>query len=277
MFKDIPVQEFIRSFSLKVMDTMPMVLAKLIGIIILIVIWPKIVHYITEGIEKIMLRKKVEALLSSFVSSAMKIIMYIVLFFIIIGILGIEATSLLTVLGTAGLAIGLALQGSLTNLAGGMLLLFFRPFIKGDYIVSGSNEGTVDRIQILYTTLITPDNRVVIIPNGQLANNAVTNVTKNPIRRLDLVFSVSYDTSIQQVKTLLTKLASEHKNVLKDKPINVRLNVQNASSLDFIFRVWVKKEDYWDTKFDFMELVKEEFDNVDIEIPYNKLDVYTKN
>lgn len=270
------LQVFTQEIIAKIAQLLPTIVTRLIGIIILLIIWPKITKMILGGVERVLDGKKVEPLLKSFTMSILKTLLYIVLFFLVIGILGIKATSLLTVLGTAGLAIGLALQGSLTNLAGGVLILFFKPFVKGDYIVSGALSGTVDKIQILYTCLITPDNRVIVIPNGQLANGAITNVSRMPIRRLDLMFSVSYDTSIPKVKEVLNKVAKEHPKVLQDRAFNIRLSVQNASSLDFICRVWVKSEDYWNTKFDFMEIVKEEFDKNNIEIPYNKLDVYTK-
>lgn len=260
----------------KLADLLPIIAGRLIAVIIVLLIWPKLSKFLLGTLKRIMERKKVDPLLESFTMSIVSTLLYIILFFVVIGIAGIKATSLITVLGTAGLAVGLALQGSLSNLAGGVLILFFKPFTKGDYIVGSGIEGTVDKIQILYTTLVTPDNRVVIVPNGQLANNAITNVSQNPIRRLDLIFSVSYDTPIPKVKEVLNKVAREHPAVLQDKPFKIRLSVQNESSLDFVFRVWVKKEDYWDAKFDFTEIVKEEFDKNNIEIPYKKIDIYSK-
>lgn len=276
MFDAATMHLFMQEMTVKAMAMLPSFVVKLIGVIIVLIIWPRITKSILNTIDKMIQKNNVEELLKTFILSIVKTLMYVVLFFVIIGIIGIEATSILTVLGTVGLSIGLALQGSLTNLAGGVLVLFFKPFVKGDYIVAGGDSGTVDKIQILYTTLVTPDNKTIVIPNGKLANNSITNVSRMPIRRLDLVFSVSYDTPIPKVKEILNRLASEHPKVLKDKPFNIRLSVQNASSLDFIFRVWVKKEDYWNTHFDFLEIVKEEFDKNNIEIPYNKLDVYTK-
>ena len=260
----------------KLTDLLPIIAGRLIAVIIVLLIWPKLSKFLLGTLKRIMQRKKVDPLLESFTMSIVSTLLYIILFFVVIGIAGIKATSLITVLGTAGLAVGLALQGSLSNLAGGVLILFFKPFTKGDYIVGSGIEGTVDKIQILYTTLVTPDNRVVIVPNGQLANNAITNVSQNPIRRLDLIFSVSYDTPIPKVKEVLNKVAREHPAVLQDKPFKIRLSVRNESSLDFVFRVWVKKEDYWDAKFDFTEIVKEEFDKNNIEIPYKKIDIYSK-
>ena len=157
-----------------------------------------------------------------------------------------------------------------------MLILFFKQFSKGDYISTGSLDGTVDQIHILYTTLITPDNKVIIIPNGQLANGAIINYSKNSTRRLDMVFSVSYDTPAEKVKEILNRIADEHPAVIKEKGKTIRMSKQNASSLDFVFRVWVESKDYWTTMFDFNEIVKEEFDKNSIEIPYQKIDIYNK-
>ncbi len=260
----------------KAADRLPGIAGKLLIMIILLIVWPKIIHCLLNAYHKVLTKKKVDPLFESFTSSIIKTVLYIVLFFIVIGIAGVQAASLVTVLGTAGLAIGLALQGSLSNLAGGVLILFFKPFTKGDLISSGGVDGIVDKIQILYTTLVTPDNKVVIIPNSQLANGTITNITKKPIRRLDLMFSVSYDTPIDKVKEILHKVVEAQPTVLKDKEPTIRLSVHNASSLDFICRVWVKKQDYWATNFDLMEAVKNEFDKNNIEIPYNKLDIYNK-
>ncbi|WP_291259916.1 mechanosensitive ion channel domain-containing protein [Fusobacterium sp.] len=267
----------VAEFLNKLFLFLPTLIVRGIILVIIFSIWPKLVDVLITTYKKMLRRKNVDPLLESFTSSMLKTLLYIILFFLIIGIAGVKATSLITVLGTAGLAVGLALQGSLANLAGGLLILFFKPFTKDEYIVAGGGiEGTVDKIQILYTILTTVDNRVIIVPNSQLANNAITNVSRNPERRLDMVFSVSYDTSTDKVKEILNRIANEHPAVLKDKPVNIRMSVQNASSLDFIFRVWVKKENYWDAKFDFTEIVKAEFDANNIEIPYQKIDIYRK-
>lgn len=259
-------------------DILPDIIFRGIIIIAIILVWSRIINWTSKVVVKLMKRRKMDPLLESFVSSVITTIMYIILFFIIIGVAGVKATSLLTVLGSAGLAVGLALQGSLSNLAGGVLILFFKPFIKGDYITTTITDvaGTVDNIQILYTTLLTPDNKVIVVPNSQLANSAVTNFSTNATRRLDMIFSVGYESSTAKVKEILNKIADEHPAVLKDKPYTIRMSVQNASSLDFVFRVWVKKEDYWNVKFDITEIVKDEFDANGIEIPYQKIDIYRK-
>ncbi len=171
----------------------------------------------------------------------------------------------------------MALQGSLSNLAGGVLILFFKQFSKGDYISNnGGIEGTVDQIHILYTTLITTDNKVIVVPNGQLANNAIINYSRKPERRLDMVFTVSYDTPIDKTKELLRQIAENHPAVLKDKAITIRMAKQSASSLDYNFRVWVKSSDYWETLYDFNEEVKRVFDENGVEIPYQKIDIYNR-
>ncbi|MGO5426349.1 mechanosensitive ion channel family protein [Fusobacterium mortiferum] len=273
----IDFKEIITKYLEGFLDFLPTILLRGIVVIILLLFWSKLIDGVLNAYHKILRKKKIEPLLESFTSSIIKTILYVILFFIIVGVAGVKATSLVTVLGTAGIAVGLALQGSLANLAGGVLILFFKPFSKGDYIITNGLEGTVEKIQILYSILYTIDNKVIIVPNGQLANNSIVNVTKNPERRLDLVFSVAYNTSIEKVKEILNKIANEHPNVLKDKPINIRLGTQNTSSLDFIFRVWVKTEKYWDSNFDFIELVKKEFDLNNIEIPYQKIDIYHKN
>lgn len=255
---------------------LPGLIIRGIALLVLFIIWPKLLAMVLTAYKKPLEKKNVDPLLESFTVSLLKTIAYVTLFFIVVSIIGIKATSLVTVLGTAGIAVGLALQGSLTNLAGGVLILFFKQFSKGDYISTGSVEGTVDQIHILYTTLTTTDNKVIIIPNGQLANGTIVNYSKNSERRLDMVFSVSYDTPTEKVKEILNKLADEHPAVIQEKARTVRMAKQNASSLDFNFRVWVKSSDYWNTLYDLNEKVKDEFDKNGIEIPYQKIDIYNR-
>ena len=258
-------------------DLLPYLFLKGLGLLALIIIFPKIVKYFIHFLDKIMIKRGFEELLISFVESLVSTLGYIILFFSAVGILGVKATSLMAVLGTAGLAVGLALQGSLANLAGGVLILFFKQFTKGDYIATAAGqEGTVQSIRILYTTLVTVNNQVVIIPNSQLANSYIINYSTNPERRLDLTYSASYEDKVDEVIAVLKEIAESHPKVLKDKPISIRLKKQNASSLDYMFRVWTLQEDYWDTMFDFNEMVRKEFYKRGIQIPYNKLDIYTK-
>ncbi|BBA52911.1 MULTISPECIES: mechanosensitive ion channel family protein [Fusobacterium] len=267
----------LESFLTDIFTALPGLVIRGLILIVLFIIWPKLLGMILTTYKKTLEKKNVDPLLESFTVSLLKTIAYIALFFVVVSVIGIKATSLVTVLGTAGIAVGLALQGSLSNLAGGVLILFFKQFSKGDYISNnGGIEGTVDQIHILYTTLITTDNKVIVVPNGQLANNAIINYSRKPERRLDMVFSVSYDTSTDKAKELLRQIAENHPAVLKDKAITIRMAKQNASSLDFNFRVWVKSSDYWDTLYDFNEEVKKVFDENGIEIPYQKIDIYNR-
>lgn len=267
----------VESFFTDILGVLPELVIRGLVLIVLFIAWPKLLGMILTTYKKTLEKKKVDPLLESFTVSLLKTLAYIALFFVVVSVIGIKATSLVTVLGTAGIAVGLALQGSLSNLAGGVLILFFKQFSKGDYISNnGGIEGTVDQIHILYTTLITVDNKVIVVPNGQLANNAIINYSKKSERRLDMVFSVSYDTPTDKTKELLRQIAENHPAVLKDKAMTIRMVKQNASSLDFNFRVWVKSSDYWDTMYDFNEEVKRVFDENGIEIPYQKIDIYNR-
>lgn len=252
-------------------------ISKFIFVIILLLFSKKILNFIVMQYKVMADRKNLDPLLKSFLSSLIKTSYYIFLFMTIVRIIGVQAVSVATLLGTAGLAIGLALQGSLSNLAGGILILFFRPFNQGDFISNNAGiEGSVYKIRILYTELVTPDNKAIIVPNGQLANNSVINFSRYPERRVDLIFSVSYETPVEKVIEILTKISNDHEKILQDKEKRIRLLKHSASSLDFAFRVWCKKEDYWDVAFDCNEIVKKEFDLNNIEIPYQKIDIYKK-
>lgn len=248
---------------------------KLVIVFIILFLSKKIFALIIINYKRLAEKKGLDPLLKSFLSSLIKTVYNVAVFMIIIDIIGVKAVSVATLLGTAGLAIGLALQGSLANLAGGILILFFRPFNQGDFISNNAGiEGSVFKIKILYTELITPDNKSIIVPNSQLSNNAVINFSRNPERRVDLVFSVSYNTPIEKAIGLMEEIASNHPKILQDKEKRIRLFKQSASSLDFAFRVWTKKEDYWDVYFDCNEKIKKVFDLNGVEIPYQKIDIY---
>lgn len=283
MIKDkTMLEKMIIDLTVKFQELLPIIAIKLITIIFLILIWPKIIRVVLYSIDKMTNIRKIDQLLTSFIKSLTKTVLYIILFFIIIGTLGVKATSLVTILGTAGLAIGLALQGSLTNLASGVIILFFKNVSKGDFISvnNGAIEGTVKSIHILYTTITTPDGLALIVPNTQLANSAIINVSRNPERRLDLVYSTSYDNSIEKTLNILEQIANEENRIIKndaEKGVVISLIRHNASSLDYRFRVWVKKEDYFDVMYSVNKRVKQLFDENKIEIPYNKLDIYRKN
>ena len=261
---------------------LPILAGKIVAFLVICFIWPKLTKFLIKSLDKAMSLRNNDPLLISFLKSLIKTVMYIILAFILVGILGVRATSLVTVLGTAGVAVGLALQGSLSNLASGILILFFKQVSKGDFVSSLDKniEGTVQSIHILYTIIQQPNGPVIIVPNSQIANASIINYSKNPFRRLDLIYSASYDVPVDKVISVLHEVIENEPRIIKndpDKPITISLNKQNASSLDYVFRAWVRKEDYLDTMLDCNINVKKFFDKNGIEIPYNKLDLYVKN
>ena len=260
---------------------LPLLAGKLVAFLLVCFIWPKISKFMLRLLDKSRTLKNNDPLLLSFLKSLLKAIMYVIEAFLLIGIIGIKATSLVTILGTAGVAVGLALQGSLANLASGILILFFKQVSKGDFVSSLDKtiEGTVESIHILYTVIKQANGPLIFVPNNQIANASIINYSRNPYRRLDLTYSSSYNDSIDKVISVLDQVANDEKRIIKDNPdmpITITLNKHNASSLDYIFRAWVKKEDYLDAMFACNANVKKYFDKNNIEIPYNKLDLYMK-
>ena len=260
---------------------LPLLAGKLVAFLLVCFIWPKITKFLLKLLDKSRTLKNNDPLLLSFLKSLVKAIMYVVQAFILIGIIGIKATSLVTILGTAGVAVGLALQGSLANLASGILILFFKQVSKGDFVSSLDKtiEGTVESIHILYTVIKQANGPLIFVPNNQIANASIINYSRNPYRRLDLTYSSSYNAPIDKVISVLHQVANDETRIIKDNPdmpISISLNKHNASSLDYIFRAWVKKEDYLDAMFACNANVKKYFDQNNIEIPYNKLDLYMK-
>ncbi|MBP3570306.1 MAG: mechanosensitive ion channel [Lachnospiraceae bacterium] len=259
-----------------------MLLPALLRILIALVIYfvgSKLIKVVMNLTEKAMNKANVDAGVQSFIKSALRIVLLIVLVFIIVGYLGIATTGVAAIFASAGVTIGLALQGSLSNLAGGVLILLLKPFKVGDYIIATGVEGTVTAIEIFYTKLLTTDNKMVTIPNGSLSNNNIINASHEELRRVDFVFGVSYSSDLKLVKSLLTTAAERNEMVLKDEEHapTVFINEFASSSIDFGFRVWCKNEDYWTVKWELMEQVKDAFDANKIEIPFNQLDVNMKN
>lgn len=250
-------------------------------LIALLVYWlgNKLIKFIIGLTEKAMNKANFDAGVQSFLKSALRIVLFVVLVFAIISYLGIATTGIAALFASAGVTVGLALQGSLSNLAGGVLILVLKPFKVGEYIIACGEEGTVTSIEILCTKLLTTDNKVVIIPNGSLANSNITNVSREEFRRVDFVFGVAYESDLKLVKNLLQTVGERHELTLKDEehPVTVFISEFGASSIDFGFRVWCKNSDYWTVKWALMEEVKAAFDANKIEIPFNQLDVTMKN
>lgn len=274
-------EKMLEKLLVDLQNYLPLLAGKLVAFLLVCFIWPKITKFILRLLDKSRTLKNNDPLLLSFLKSLVKAIMYVIDAFLLIGIIGIKATSLVTILGTAGVAVGLALQGSLANLASGILILFFKQVSKGDFVSSLDKtiEGTVESIHILYTVIKQANGPLIFVPNNQIANASIINYSRNPYRRLDLTYSSSYNAPIDKVISVLHEVANDEKRIIKDNPdmpITITLNKHNASSLDYIFRAWVKKEDYLDTMFACNANVKKYFDQNNIEIPYNKLDLYMK-
>jgi len=245
----------------------------LFGLVVLFV-GMKLAKWIVKVIGRGKAFSKLEVSVQTFLLSFIKIILYALVIASAAIIWGIPTTSFLTIFTSAGVAVGLALQGALSNFAGGLMILIFKPFKVGDFIENGAVMGTVKEITIIYTILHTVDNKVVTIPNGTLTNSNVINYSTQPLRRVDIQFSTSYGDDIDKVKKVLMDVAASHEKILKDPAPFVRLVAQASSSLDYTFRVWCSGADYWDVYFDMMELVKKAFDENGICIPFNQLDVH---
>ncbi|GMQ29936.1 mechanosensitive ion channel family protein [Algoriphagus confluentis] len=227
-----------------------------------------IVNKLVKGFRLILEKREANPSLNSFLVGLVKALLYVSLFIGVATILGVPMSSFLAILGAAGLAIGLALQGSLSNFAGGVLILLFKPFKVGDVITGQGHTGTVSKIDILYTHLLTFDNKEVVIPNGNLANSDVVNITAQPTRRVDLTVGVSYSTDLKKARQAIFDILKNDERVLPEPAPVVWLNNFGDSSLDLVIRAWAKKEDVWPVYFETMEKIKEAFDQNDIEIPF---------
>lgn len=238
----------------------------------------QLIKFVRRFIRKSMERAGAEVGVIQFVDSFLKAAMYIVLAFMLASSFGVDAASIVALLGSAGVAIGLAVQGSLSNLAGGVLILLLKPFKVGDYIMESTTgkEGTVAEIQIFYTKLLTVDNKVIVLPNGNLANNTITNVTASNCRRMDVLVSVAYDADLKKAKEVLQEVLQKDEKVLKDKDMVVYVDELAASGVNLGVRCWFLQDDYWTGKWRITENCKYALDAVGIEIPYPKVDVHMK-
>lgn len=242
-------------------------LALLIGI--------QLIRLIRHVLKKALNRSKVDESATRFIDSFVKYALYFVLVLTIASGLGVDAASIIAILGSASVAVGLALQGSLSNLAGGILILVLKPFSIGDYIMdSQGNEGIVDVIEVFYTRIHTADNKMIVLPNGTLANGHITNCTRCKERRIDIPVSVSYKTDIKQAKTVLMQVLEDEAAAIKDKERAVFVDNLGDSGINMNVRCWVDTDLYWETKWRLTENVKYALDDAGIEIPYPQMDVH---
>jgi small conductance mechanosensitive channel len=263
------VQELLQTFYTMCITYGPQVILAIITLIVGLWVINKFTRTLNTN-----LTSKVDATLGQFVASILSMILKMVLLISVASMIGIETTSFIAVLGAAGLAVGLALQGSLANFAGGVVILLFKPFKVGDVIEAQGYIGSVASIQIFNTILKTGDNRVVIIPNGSLSSSSMVNINQEPTRRVDLSFGIGYGDNIDQAKTVLKTLAQSDDRVLKDPAPMIVVSELADSSVNFTVRLWVNTGDYWGVFFSMQENVKKEFDAQGISIPFPQQDVH---
>lgn len=248
----------------------------LLAILFLIIgLW--VIKRVVKMIGKTMRKREVDESLQPFLKSLISALLKVMLIISVVSMLGVEMTSFVAVLGAASLAVGFALQGSLANFAGGVLILLLKPFKVGDFIDTGSHSGTVRAVQIFYTYITTTSNQEIIVPNGDLSNNAVKNYSFHDTRRLDFTFGIGYDDNIDQAKDILMKLITEEANVMKDPAPVVFIENLNDSSVDFRVRAWSKSSDYWDIVNSMSEKVKKAFDSAGVSIPFPQRDIHVYN
>lgn len=248
----------------------------LIGILV-IFIGLKLIKLIVNRFTNFLEKKSVDLTLTKFLHAFVSICLKILLFLCILGYWDVELTGFAALVASSGVAIGLALQGSLSNFAGGFIILLLRPFKVGDYIETGSYQGTVEEIGIFYTKLTTIDNKLILIPNGSLSNGSLINYSAKDKRRVDLVFNVSYDNDIAHVKKVLCEVVDNQELSLCEPSPFIGMVAHSSSSIDFAVRVWCNSKDYWTLHSALLESVKLKFDEEGINIPYAQMDVHIKN
>ncbi|MBW2250142.1 MAG: mechanosensitive ion channel [Deltaproteobacteria bacterium] len=254
---------FITTYSLKV-----------VGAILIFIIGKWLARYLSKLLGKILRKNNMDETLTSFLGHITYYTLFLLVLIAAAGQLGINTTSFLTIVGAAGLAVGLALKDSLSNFASGIMLIMFRPFKVGDYVTAGGQSGTVESIAIFNTVLKTPDNQIVIVPNSSITADVITNVNAKPTRRIDLVVGIGYDDNISEAKSVLEDLIKADNRILSDPAPTIAVSELADSSVNFVVRPWVKTEDYWAVRLDLIEKIKLTFDEKGISFPYPQQDVH---
>lgn len=247
---------------------------KILLAVVVFVVGKWVASLIRKGVRRVMERAKVDAVLVGFLSNMVFYLLMVLIVISALGQLGVQTTSFIAIVGAAGLAVGLALQGSLANFASGVLIILFRPFKVGDFVEAGGVMGVVDEINILTTDMHTPDNKAIIIPNSQIMSGHITNFSAKETRRCDMVFGISYGDDIDQAKKILNDILAADSRCLKDPAPTVAVSELGDSSVNFVVRPWVKGADYWDVLFDTHEAVKKRFDAEGVSIPFPQRDVH---
>jgi small conductance mechanosensitive channel len=247
---------------------------KVLAAIVVLVIGRWVARLLRNVVQRMMTRAQADAALVSFVGHLTYVALLTFVIIAALNQIGIQTASFIAVIGAAGLAIGLALQGSLANFAAGVLMLVFRPFKAGDYIEGAGVAGTVEAIQIFTTNLKTPDNRKIIVPNAKLTGDNIVNYSAKDMRRMDMIVGVSYDDDYDKVKEVLEDIVAKESRILEDPAVKIGIMEFADSSVNFVFRPWVKTAEYWDVYFDLNETIKKRFDEEGISIPFPQRDVH---
>lgn len=271
--------EEMNQFTAYLQENIPNIIGfgvKVLFAILFFLVGRAIIKWIRKIVRHSMERSNADVGVRQFVDSVLKVVLYFILLFSIATKFGVDAASVAALIASGGVAIGLALQGSLSNFAGGVLILLLKPFEVGDYIIedTNKNEGTVKEIQIFYTKLSTIDNKTIVIPNGILTNNSLTNATAKDERRLDLKVDIAYEASIKEAKAVIETILKNDEAVLQDEDINVFVDALGESSVVLGARAWTKNEDFWSAKWRILEEIKEQLDEHHISIPYQQLMVH---
>ncbi|MDN3699109.1 MULTISPECIES: small-conductance mechanosensitive channel MscS [Vibrio] len=233
-----------------------------------------IVKAVAGSVAKVLQKKNMDKAVVEFIHALVRYTLFVIVLIAALGRIGVQTASVVAVIGAAGLAIGLALQGSLSNFAAGVLIVAFRPFKSGDYVEIGGVAGAVESIQIFQTILTTPDNKMVVVPNGAVIGSPITNYSRHDTRRIDHVIGVSYSADLQKTKEVITKILESDERILKEPGIQVGVLALADSSVNFVVRPWVKTSDYWNVYFDSLQAIKEGLDKEGIEIPFPQMDVH---
>ena len=242
--------------------------------IVVFIVGRLIAKGLVKVLERILGRAKVDSMLVEFIGSIARAVLLLFVIIASLDMLGVDTTSLIAMLGAAGLAVGLALQGSLQNFASGVLLIIFRPFMVGDVIDAGGVIGKVEKITIFSTVMLTPDNREIIVPNGSIYGGTITNISARATRRIDMVFGIGYGDDIKKARDIMVQVMGSDERILKDPAPQVAVSELADSSVNFVVRPWVNAADYWDVKFDLTEKIKIAFDAQGVSIPFPQMDVH---
>lgn len=261
----------------KLVDLLVLYAPKLAGAIVVLLLGLWIIRLMTKGMVKLMEKRNMDASLRPFIRSLVNILLKALLFISVMGMVGIQMTSFIAILGAAGLAVGMALSGTLQNFAGGVMILLFKPYRVGDYIEAQGYQGFVKEIQIFNTIVLTVDNKTIIIPNSKISSDSMINYSAEENRRVDWVFGIGYGDKVEDARAVLEELIAADARILKDPAHQILLSELGDSSVNLTVRAWVKSADYWDVMFKMNEDVYNQFNAKGINIPFPQMDVHIHN